>query len=79
MSEPKWDEARWLTPAQASAYLFGGDPSRTKTLEAWRNAGTGPRFAKAGRRVVYRLDWLREWLEARSVMSTAEAKAQGIR
>ena len=63
---------------ETSEYIFGS-PAHQKTLETWRSSGTGPRYAKAGRRVVYRQDWIDEWLEQRAVTSTAEARRAGIR
>ena len=45
-----------------------------KTLERMRNAGSGPRFAKAGKKILYRLHDVEAWLEERSFSSTAEAK-----
>jgi len=68
----------WMGPAATSCYMFG-EPGHTKTLEAWRHQGTGPRYAKAGRRVLYREDWIDEWLEKRAIRSTAEARRAGIR
>jgi hypothetical protein len=35
-----------------------------KTLANHRAAGTGPRFIKRGRTVLYRPEAIREWLEA---------------
>jgi Helix-turn-helix domain len=60
----------WLKPQSAADYI--GTPVRT--LEVWRHTGSGPRYTKAGRRVLYRRDWIDEWLEGRSVTSTSEAK-----
>uniref|UniRef100_A0A6M3LCU7 Putative DNA binding, helix-turn-helix domain containing protein n=2 Tax=viral metagenome TaxID=1070528 RepID=A0A6M3LCU7_9ZZZZ len=37
------------------------------TLDIWRSAKTGPPFIRAGRRILYRLDDLREWVAARQV------------
>jgi predicted DNA-binding transcriptional regulator AlpA len=34
----------------------------TKTLEHWRYVGAGPRFARIGRRVMYRKSDVEEWL-----------------
>lgn len=34
------------------------------TLRFWRHAGTGPRSAKLGRRVVYRESDVNAWLDA---------------
>lgn len=61
----------WLAPPGAADYI--GNVT-VKTLEFWRYTGDGPRYTKAGRRVLYRRDWIDEWLEGRSVTSTAEAK-----
>ena len=35
-----------------------------RTLEGWRHRGTGPRFVKAGRRVLYRKSAVERWLHA---------------
>jgi hypothetical protein len=64
----------WCDTEQAAAYIG----SRPKTLEHWRSVGNGPRYAKSGRSCRYRYDWLDEWLESRSVTSTAEARRAGI-
>jgi len=44
-----------------------------RTLERHRVAGTGPRFTKLGRRVVYRISELETWATERTFASTAEA------
>lgn len=36
----------------------------TAQLELWRSAGGGPRFIKMGRKVLYRISDLREFLDA---------------
>ncbi len=61
----------FLTHRQAAAYLR----LSPRTLERSRLAGTGPRFVKAGRRVLYRHDELDRWAAARTFRSTAEADA----
>jgi hypothetical protein len=43
-----------------AARLCGG-VSRS-TLRSWRSQGRGPRFARLGRRIVYRLTDLRDFL-----------------
>ena len=43
-----------------------------KTLENWRTMGRGPRYLKAGARVIYRPVDLDEWAEARIVSSTSQ-------
>ena len=45
-----------------------------RTLERMRAEGSGPRFSKAGRRVLYRLEDVEEWLETNSFASTVEAR-----
>ncbi len=63
----------FLTHRQAAAYLL----LSPRTLERSRLAGTGPRFVKAGRRVLYRRDELDLWAAARTFRSTSEADAAG--
>ena len=43
-----------------------------RTLERHRVAGTGPRFVKAGRRVLYRRSDLDAWTDANTFASTSE-------
>lgn len=64
----------WMTTQQAADYLG----TRPKTLEYWRHTGHSPKYAKLGRQVRYRRDWLDEWLEARVASSTAESKRLGM-
>ncbi len=64
----------WLTTQQAADYLC----TRPKTLEYWRHTGLSPKFAKLGRQVRYRRDWLDDWLEARAATSTAEVKRRDL-
>ena len=65
------DHCQWLTQDQLAARL---DIS-VRSLERMRNAGSGPRFSKAGKRVLYRLIDVEEWLAEHSFCSTAEAKS----
>ena len=44
----------------------------TKTLENWRTLGLGPKFIKAGRRVLYDPADLVAWREQRRVGSTSQ-------
>jgi hypothetical protein len=60
---------------QAAAYLR---TSKT-TLARLRLNGDGPKFAKAGRKIVYRRAWLDMWLDSRSFTSTSEARSRGVR
>ncbi len=61
---------QWLTQEKLAARL---DLSQ-RTLERMRNAGSGPRFAKTGKKILYRLQDVEDWLEERSFSSTAEAR-----
>lgn len=65
------DAPLFLTQAEA-ADLLRMSP---RTLERHRLAGTGPKFIKAGRRVLYRRADLEAWAEANTFSSTAEADA----
>ena len=58
------------------ALLSTRDAARTlkhsvRTLERWRVSGGGPRFVKAGRRVLYRECDLEAWLAAHVVANTS--------
>jgi hypothetical protein len=64
----------WCDTATAAAYIC----SKVKTLEHWRQVGGGPPYAKAGRKPLYRFDWLDTWLESRAVTSTAQARRAGL-
>lgn len=44
-----------------------------RTLERMRQAGTGPKFRKVGRRIIYAEADVLDWLEAQTFSSTAEA------
>lgn len=46
-----------------------------RTLERMRVDGNGPRFVKAGRRVLYRRTEIEAWAEARTFASTSEFDA----
>ncbi len=61
----------YLVQQEAAAYLR----LSPRTLERHRVAGTGPRFTKLGRRVVYALAELDAWATARTFQSTSEADA----
>ena len=75
-------------PSADSQALFHWIPQRMlaelldvseRTLERMRAEGSGPRFSKAGRRVLYRLADVEEWLETNNFASTVEARQkQGV-
>ena len=45
------------------------------SLQRWRGQGFGPKFVKAGRRVIYRRKDLDDWMAQRTFQSTSEADA----
>jgi hypothetical protein len=67
--------AHWLTQRELARHL---DIS-TRSLERLRHAGNGPRFAKAGKKILYKVGHVEDWLAARTYTSTGEAKKSGIR
>ena len=46
-----------------------------RTLERARTTGLGPKFVKAGRRVLYRQSDLDDWIAANVMASTSERRA----
>jgi hypothetical protein len=44
-----------------------------RTLQRWRQAGTGPKFTKLGHLVRYRKSWLDAHIEAQARTSTSAA------
>ena len=48
-----------------------------RTLERYRVSGFGPRFVKAGRRVLYRPADIEAWTDQRTFSNTAEVDAAG--
>lgn len=46
-----------------------------RTLERMRLTGSGPRYTKAGRRVIYSRNAIEEWLNSRTYRSTSDAAA----
>ena len=62
-------EPRYLNTDQAGSYL-GLSPS---TLRRMRVTGEGPRYSKAGRRVIYDPCDLDEWVQERKRRFTGES------
>jgi hypothetical protein len=44
-----------------------------RTLERMRLTGAGPKYTKAGRRVIYSRQVIEEWLQQRTFKSTSDA------
>lgn len=61
----------YLTQNEAADYLR----ISPRTLERHRSTGTGPRFSRLGRRVVYAVSELDAFAASRTYASTAEADA----
>lgn len=59
----------YLTPPQLMAQL---QVSRS-TLAQWRMTGQGPRFVKLGRKVLYRVTDVNDWLATRTRNATSKA------
>lgn len=58
----------YLTPDQAAEYCH-----ITKGyLATLRVRGDGPQYAKLGRRIVYKREWLDKWIEGNVFQSTAQ-------
>ena len=74
LTKPTSDEHVYATTADA-AHLIQMSP---RTLERLRLVGGGPRYCKAGRRVLYRRADLEAWLAGRSFASTSEARRAGV-
>lgn len=60
------NDTNWLSN------LIGESP---RNCERRRQEGTGPDFVKVGKRVLYRLSDVEEWLRQNTFASTAEAAA----
>jgi predicted DNA-binding transcriptional regulator AlpA len=62
----------YLTQKEVAAHLRLSE----RTLERHRVCGTGPRFVKLGRRIVYRRRDVEDWAAAHTVSSTSEAEVR---
>lgn len=66
--------SKWLRTRQAAAYLN----LSYRTLEKLRCTGGGPPYRKVVGTVLYRMDELDQWVEARTFASTSdEAQKEG--
>jgi hypothetical protein len=63
------------TPATAAALLHPDLSPRT--LERWRQQGTGPAFVKIGRRIAYTHEALLAFREDHTHRHTASARTRG--
>jgi predicted DNA-binding transcriptional regulator AlpA len=60
------------TPAEVAQYLH----TTTASLAQDRYKGTGPRFIKRGRRVLYRRSDVLEWLDRNTIQRTDDPRQQ---
>lgn len=65
--------SQFLT-AQDVSNRYGGQIS-VRTLNNWRNIGSGPPFTKIGGKVFYSLEKLVDWEKRNTVRSTSEYTA----
>jgi hypothetical protein len=54
-----------LTPAASDFLKSLGIPRSTQTMKKDRSVGGGPKFVRFGAQILYREDWLREWVLTR--------------
>ena len=60
--------------------LLTGDMAATylgltkRTLERWRVNGSGPKFVKVGKKILYRPSDLEAWMTTRTFANTAESR-----
>lgn len=59
-------EKRYLTPEEVSKEY----PFSLKTLEKHRSNGTGPAYAKCGRKVIYAREDIEAWITRHRVKTT---------
>ena len=68
-------QARYLTNEEAATFLR----LSPRTLEKLRVIGGGPRFRKFGRRVLYAIDDLETWANARTFEMTSDPEYIAMR
>lgn len=66
---------RYLTNEEAAAFLR----LSPRTLEKHRVLGGGPRFRKFGRRVLYAIEDLERWADARAYEMTSDPDYSALR
>lgn len=63
-------EKQYLTPNQLSDRF--GKRISVRTLANWRWSGTGPKFTRAGGRILYDLEQVEIWEQKNTVSHTGE-------
>jgi Helix-turn-helix domain len=67
--------SHYLTNEEAAGFL----KLSPRTLEKQRVIGGGPRFRKFGRRVIYAIEDLEAWANARACASTSDSNYLALR
>ncbi|MGY5882358.1 helix-turn-helix transcriptional regulator [Modestobacter lacusdianchii] len=67
--DPTGREPELLTITEAADLLR----TPVATLRYWRHLGTGPRSFRLGRRVLYRSDELRSWVDAQHGQAASDS------
>jgi len=68
--EPNTGPRKWASTEETAEALPGVSQ---QTLANWRYEGRGPRYYKVGRKVIYDLNEVFEWVESNARTSTARA------
>ena len=61
------DAKKYLTPKETSRFIGVA----VQTLARWRCAGGSPPFIRVGRKIMYAVEDLTAWMNARRVASTS--------
>jgi hypothetical protein len=68
-------DEKFLTPQEVSTRYKGVSE---QTLAIWRHRGKGPRYTKAGGKVLYPLDGLEEWEKSRTHGGGTSSESDGL-
>jgi hypothetical protein len=74
-AQPAGESPRYLNNSEAAQFLR----LSPRTLEKQRVIGGGPRFHKFGRRVMYAIEDLQAWANARSFEMTCDPEYVALR
>jgi hypothetical protein len=70
VNPPPPDVPRLATPAQVAKYLYTTEAA----LAQMRYMGSGPKFIKIGRRVLYNWDDLLDWIRNNTIQRTDDPR-----
>jgi hypothetical protein len=70
VNPPPADVPRLATPAQVARYLYTTEAA----LAQMRYMGSGPKFIKIGRRVLYNWDDLLDWIKNNTIQRTDDPR-----